>query len=167
MARTRSGRYGEEACSILTSYIFLRERLRPYLHAAARETSRTGLPLMRPLLLEFPEDKRCWDVDDQFMFGPDLLVAPVLERHASNRSVYLPGGTGWTDAWSGAHEPGGAMVTRERSAGTDPAVPPRRGAARYRYLREGQLISTARVRCTWRGPRIEITACPPAEPETW
>ncbi len=107
--------YGEEACLILTSYIFLRERLRPYLHAAARETSRTGLPLMRPLLLEFPDDKSCWDVDDQFMFGPDLLVAPVLEQHAVSRSVYLPAGTGWTDAWSGASEPGGAVVTANAS----------------------------------------------------
>jgi alpha-D-xyloside xylohydrolase len=103
--------FGEEACSILTSYIFLRERLRPYLHAQAREASRTGIPVMRPLLLEFPQDKRCWDVDDEFMFGPDLLVAPVLEQHASGRSLYLPAGTEWTDAWTGAREPGGAVVT--------------------------------------------------------
>jgi len=103
--------FGEEACSILTSYIFLRERLRPYLHAQAKEASRTGTPVMRPLLLEFPEDEKCWDVDDQFMFGPDLLVAPVLEQHARERSVYLPAGTGWTDAWTGAYEPGGAVVT--------------------------------------------------------
>jgi alpha-D-xyloside xylohydrolase len=66
---------------------------------------------MRPLLLEFPQDKRCWDVDDEFMFGPDLLVAPVLEQHASGRSLYLPAGTEWTDAWTGAREPGGAVVT--------------------------------------------------------
>jgi alpha-D-xyloside xylohydrolase len=103
--------FGEEACLILTSYILLRERLRPYLHVQAKEASRTGIPVMRPLLLEFPNDERCWDVDDQFLFGPDLLVAPVLEQHASERSVYLPAGTDWTDVWTHAREPGGAVVT--------------------------------------------------------
>ena len=103
--------FGEEALSILTSYIFLRERLRPYLHAHAREASKTGIPIMRPLLLEFPDDQKCWDVDDQFMFGPDLLVAPVLEQHASDRCVYLPAGTDWTDAWTGARESGDAVVS--------------------------------------------------------
>jgi alpha-D-xyloside xylohydrolase len=103
--------FGEEACSILTSYILLRERLRPYLHVQAKEASRAGIPVMRPLLLEFPEDERCWDVDDQFLFGPDLLVAPVLEQRASERSVYLPAGTDWTDVWTQARQPGGAVVT--------------------------------------------------------
>ena len=69
------------------------------------------MPVMRPLLLDFPEDERCWDVDDQFLFGPDLLVAPVLEQHASERSVYFPAGTEWTDVWTRAREPGGAVVT--------------------------------------------------------
>ncbi len=69
------------------------------------------MPVMRPLLLGFPEDERCWEVGDQFMFGPDLLVAPVLEQHASERTVYLPAGTGWTEVWTRAHEPGGATVT--------------------------------------------------------
>jgi alpha-D-xyloside xylohydrolase len=68
---------------------------------------------MRPLLLEFSHDETCWDVDDQFMFGPDLLVAPVLEQGADDRSVYLPAGTKWTDAWTGASVPGGAVVTTD------------------------------------------------------
>ena len=105
--------FGEQAYSILRDYIFLRERLRPYLHFVARETSKTGVPIMRPLLLEFSHDETCWDVDDQFMFGPDLLVAPVLEQGADDRSVYLPAGTKWTDAWTGASMPGGAVVTTD------------------------------------------------------
>ena len=105
--------FGEEAYSVLRDYIFLRERLRPYLHAVARETSRTGVPIMRPLLVEFSDDETCWDVDDQFMFGPDLLVAPVLEQGADERSVYLPAGAKWADAWTGASVPGGAVVTAD------------------------------------------------------
>jgi alpha-D-xyloside xylohydrolase len=105
--------FGEQAYSVLRDYIFLRERLRPYLHSVARETSKTGVPIMRPLLLEFSHDERCWDVDDQFMFGPDLLVAPVLEQGADGRSVYLPAGAKWTDTWTGASVLGGAMVTAD------------------------------------------------------
>ena len=124
--------FGEEACSILTSYVFLRERLRPYLHAQAREVSRTGIPLMRPLLLQFPGDKECWDVDDEFMFGPDLLVAPVLEPHASERSVYLPAGTEWTDPWTGKRAPGGAVVTADAPLERIPL-----------FLRDGARLDTA------------------------
>jgi alpha-D-xyloside xylohydrolase len=112
--------FGEEAYSILRNYIFLRERLRPYLHAVARETSMTGIPIMRPLLLEFSGDERCWDVDDQFMFGPDLLVAPVTEQGARDRAVYLPAGVEWTDAWTGARVPGGVVVTADAPLGRIP-----------------------------------------------
>ena len=112
--------YGEQAYAILTNYIALRERLRPYLHAQAREASRSGMPVMRPLLLEFPEDEKCWEVDDQFMFGPKLLVAPVLEQHATDRSVYLPADTEWIDAWTGARESGGREVVTNAPLGRIP-----------------------------------------------
>ena len=57
---------------------------------------------MRPLFFDFPEDEGSVVVDDQFMFGPDLLVAPVLEtERAPRRELYLPAGTTWTDAWTG------------------------------------------------------------------
>jgi alpha-D-xyloside xylohydrolase len=124
--------FGEEAYSILTNYIMLRERLRPYLHAQARQASKTGMPIMRPLLLEFPEDKKCWEVDDQFMFGPDLLVAPVLEPHVIDRSVYLPAGTEWTDAWTGARESGGTDVITNAPLGQIPL-----------FLRDGAQIDIA------------------------
>ena len=103
--------FGEEAYAVLKDHILLRERLRPYLHSQAREASRTGVPIMRPLFVEFPEDPTSWEVDDQFMFGPDLLVAPVLEQGARERSVYLPTGAHWTNAWTGELSPSGKTAT--------------------------------------------------------
>lgn len=80
-------------------------RLFPYLDACARECSATGMPIMRALLLEFPSDPHCWTVSDQFMLGPSLLAAPVLERGARRRRVYLPEGT-WQE-WGTAQRHAG------------------------------------------------------------
>ena len=99
--------FGDEVLGILTEYLHMRERLRPYVHTQARQASLNGTPMMRPLLVEFPEDPGSWEVDDQFMFGPDILVAPVLEQGATERAVYLPAGARWTNAWTGEDvEPG-------------------------------------------------------------
>ncbi|MFG2040036.1 TIM-barrel domain-containing protein [Dactylosporangium sp. NPDC048998] len=99
--------YGEQTYAILVRFLRLRERLRPYLH----EQLRTGLPLLRPLLLEFPGDPAAWDADDAFLFGRDLLVAPVLEPGALQRAVYLPAGASWTHTDSGTTFEGGRHVT--------------------------------------------------------
>ena len=101
--------YGDEAYAILTATMRRRERLRPYLHAAL--AAAPDLPLMRPLLLEFPGDPHAWEIDDQFLFGPDLLVAPVTEAGARQRRVYLPSGAAWTHADSGERYDGGRYVT--------------------------------------------------------
>jgi alpha-D-xyloside xylohydrolase len=63
--------------------------------------SATGLPPMRALFLEFPEEAPAWEVDDQYMFGPDVLVAPVTREGERMRDVYLPVGASWLDAWTG------------------------------------------------------------------
>jgi alpha-D-xyloside xylohydrolase len=112
--------FGDEAYAIARDYILLRERLRPYLHEQARQTARSGVPIMRPLLVEFPEDEGSWGVDDQFMFGGDLLVAPVLEPGVRQRVVYLPPGVTWTDAWTGAPAPGGGAITASAPLGRVP-----------------------------------------------
>jgi alpha-D-xyloside xylohydrolase len=93
--------FGDDAYEILSEYLHMRERLRPYVHAQARQASATGTPIMRPLLVEFPADAGSWEVDDQFMFGPDILVAPVLAQGARERDVYLPAGARWSNAWTG------------------------------------------------------------------
>ncbi len=68
---------------------------------------------MRPLFFDFPDDERCISVDDEFLLGPDLLVAPVLTEGARSREVYFPCGTTWTDAWSGETFEGGQRIVAE------------------------------------------------------
>jgi len=102
--------FGDDVYEILTEYLHMRERLRPYVHAQARHASLTGTPMMRPLLVEFPADPGSWEVDDQFMFGPDILVAPVLEQGAIQRAVYLPAGARWSNAWTGEVVESGTKV---------------------------------------------------------
>ncbi|MCD9873394.1 glycoside hydrolase family 31 protein [Streptomyces guryensis] len=99
--------YGEQAYPILREHLLLRERLRPYLHELAETAHRTGAPPMRPLFFDFPEDLASWDVDDQFLLGPDLLVAPVTEAGARERTVHLPQGSDWVDAATGVEHRGG------------------------------------------------------------
>ncbi|MEV6212698.1 TIM-barrel domain-containing protein [Kitasatospora sp. NPDC051914] len=102
--------YGEQAYGILRDHLLLRERLRPYLRALSEEAHRTGTPPMRPLFLDFPEDRHAWDVDDQFLLGPDLLVAPVYRAGARTRQVYLPSGARWLDPAGGGVSEGGTTL---------------------------------------------------------
>jgi alpha-glucosidase (family GH31 glycosyl hydrolase) len=94
----------------------LRTQLYPYLAAADRSYRRTGLPIMRHLALAYPRDRRAVSSDDQFLFGPDLLAAPVLSEGATQRRVYLPRGR-WFDLWRSARyrtEDGGLSMGRAR-----------------------------------------------------
>lgn len=102
--------YGEEAFGILRDYVELRERMRPYISELMRVASLEGLPVMRPLFFEFPEDERGWTVGDEYMFGPDVLVAPVTVAGAVTREVYLPAGAEWIDYWTGERFSGGGTV---------------------------------------------------------
>ncbi|MBQ8160185.1 MAG: family 31 glucosidase [Clostridia bacterium] len=103
--------FGEENTPILESFLFLRERLRPYVRACMEAAHTDGAPVMRPLFYEFPEDGDAWKVQDCYLFGPDLLVAPVMEPGVSERQVYLPRGATWRDAFTGKTYPGGQTVT--------------------------------------------------------
>jgi alpha-D-xyloside xylohydrolase len=105
--------FGEEAYQIIKELLFLRERLRPYLEAQMQLASEQGIPPMRPLFFDFPQDNESAAIEDQFLCGPDLLVAPVLEAEARSRMVYLPAGAHWTDAWSGETYPGGRWLAAD------------------------------------------------------
>jgi alpha-glucosidase (family GH31 glycosyl hydrolase) len=71
-----------------------------------KEASETGIPAFRPLLLDYPNDPATWGRDDEFLFGSDLLVAPVLRAEITEREVYLPAGE-WYDFWTGERREGG------------------------------------------------------------
>jgi alpha-D-xyloside xylohydrolase len=103
--------YGEQAYHIMRDHLALRERLRPYLHELSRAAHESGAPVMRPLFFDFPEDERAWTVDEQYLLGPDLLVAPVTAAGVTERPVYLPSGSRWRDRATGELIEGGVSVT--------------------------------------------------------
>ena len=105
--------FGDENYEILKAFLFMRERLRPYIRECMKEASLIGAPIMRPMFYDFPEDKNCWDLKDQYMFGPDLIVAPVMEANTKSRRIYLPLSCNWIDAKSKITYPGGTTVTVE------------------------------------------------------
>jgi alpha-D-xyloside xylohydrolase len=105
--------FGEEAYGIIKELLMLRERLRPYIMEQMKRAHETGTPPMRPLFFDFYSDPRSYTIEDEFMFGPGLLVAPVLYEGARSRQVYLPDGSTWTDAWSGNSLNGGQWITAE------------------------------------------------------
>jgi alpha-D-xyloside xylohydrolase len=104
--------YGENAQKILTLYDRLRYRLLPYTYALAGRTTTEGYTPMRALAFDFRQDQKVLDINDQFMYGPSILVAPVTEAGASSRRVYLPSGADWYDFWTGEKSTGGHEVNR-------------------------------------------------------
>ena len=84
--------YGEETCNILKELILLRQRLKPYILKCAERTSETGEPIMRPMFIDFPGDEVCYKLWDQYMFGRDILFAPIVSYEQTEREVYLPEG---------------------------------------------------------------------------
>ena len=102
--------FGEEAYTILAHYLHLREALRPYLREVMRAAHTDGQPVMRGLFHEFPHDPAVWQIGDEYLLGPDILVAPVVEAGARERDVYLPRGVRWTDAATGVTHDGGVTI---------------------------------------------------------
>ncbi len=102
--------YGEEAAGIIRDWVRLRYRLLPYIYSVAADAVRTGLPVMRPLALEFPADPGSTATDLQFMLGPSLLVAPVLDE-SGEVSIVLPPGT-WHDYFTGERLKGPQRLER-------------------------------------------------------
>jgi len=119
---------------ICRKYLELRYRMLPYLYSAVRECAMTGIPIMRALWLHYPEDPIAVVRDDEYLWGRDLLVAPVVEKGATSRQVYLPPGS-WYDFWTGARIDGGREITREVDLSTMPL-----------YVRAGSILPLGPVK---------------------
>lgn len=104
---------------ICRKYLELRYRMLPYLYSAVRECSTTGMPVVRALWLHYPDDPVAVARDDEYLWGRDILVAPVCEMGATSRRVYLPRGD-WYDFWTGEKMTGGREITRAVDLGTMP-----------------------------------------------
>jgi alpha-D-xyloside xylohydrolase len=110
-APTEIWAYTGEVYEIGKKFLFLREYLRPYIAGLMKEAHEKGYPVIRPLFFDFPADENTWEVEDEFMFGPNYLVAPVLYEGMRERKLYLPAGQNWTNAWTGEQCKGGAVIT--------------------------------------------------------
>lgn len=102
--------YTDEVYEILKEYLEIREKMRPYITELMKEAHEKGTPVMRPLFYDFPEDPACWENEDAYMFGPKLLVAPIMEKEQRKRKVYLPQGAKWQNAWTEEILEGGQIV---------------------------------------------------------
>jgi alpha-glucosidase (family GH31 glycosyl hydrolase) len=91
--------FGPEIEELCRKYLRLRYRLLPYIYNAAHASCTAGIPIMRALVLDYPDDPNVLNLSDQYLFGPDILVAPIVAEGATERNVYLPDGI-WTDFWT-------------------------------------------------------------------
>jgi len=113
---------------ICKKYLELRYRMMPYLYSAVRECTKSGIPIMRSLWLHYPDDAAAVARGDEYLWGRDVLVAPVVEKAATERKLYLPRGA-WYDFWTGEKQEGGREVTRAVDLATIPL-----------YVRAGGII---------------------------
>jgi alpha-glucosidase len=119
---------------ICKQYLELRYRLMPYLYTAVRESCETGLPVMRAMWLHHPDDPAAVVRGDQYLYGRELLVAPVVEKGATSRTLYLPRGE-WYDFWTNEKHAGGGEITRAVDLATIPL-----------YVRAGAVIPSGPIR---------------------
>lgn len=103
--------YGEETYEICKKYMFLRERMKGYIAELMEDAHKKGAPVIRPLFFDFPADTKAWEVEDAYMFGPDVLVAPVMHDAVRSRTVYLPAGKKWTDLHTTMVYEGGQVIS--------------------------------------------------------
>ncbi|HKG80333.1 MAG TPA: TIM-barrel domain-containing protein, partial [Pyrinomonadaceae bacterium] len=140
----RFGKYYED---IIRKYLKLRYALLPFLYTTLEEAHRTGVPVFRPLLLNYQDDSNTYNLDDQFMIGEDLLVAPVLKPDVTRRLVYLPAGA-WYDYWSNKRYTGGTMISIEAPLDVVPL-----------FVRAGAIIPS--------GPSLNYIGEKPVDPITF
>ena len=140
-------RFGKYYEGIIRKYLKLRYALLPFLYTTLEEAHRTGVPLFRPLVLNYQNDASTYNLDDQFMVGDDLLVAPILRPDVTRRLVYLPAGT-WYDYWTNKKYVGGTMISVEAPLETVPM-----------FVRGGAIIPV--------GPALNYVGEKPVDPITF
>ncbi len=113
---------------ICKKYLELRYRLLPYLYSAVRESATTGVPIMRALWMHHADDPKAVAYGDEYLWGKDILVAPVYEKGATTRQIYLPKGA-WYDFWTNERHEGGREITRSVDLETLPL-----------YIRAGSIL---------------------------
>jgi alpha-glucosidase/alpha-D-xyloside xylohydrolase len=111
--------HNAEVEPICKKYLELRYSLLPYLYSAVHEGHETGMPIMRALWLHYPDDAKAIERGDEYLWGRDILVAPVTEKGATSRRVYLPQGD-WYDFWTEERHAGGREISREVDLATMP-----------------------------------------------
>jgi len=125
----------------------LRYRMLPYIYSLAGAVTRRDSTILRPLVMDFPEDKQARELVDEFMFGPAFLVAPITKFQERSRGVYLPSGAAWYDLWSGQKAQAGAIPNAAAPYDQIPV-----------FVRAGSIIPY--------GPDIQYTGEKPADPLT-
>jgi alpha-glucosidase len=140
----RFGKYYED---IIRRYLKLRYQLLPFLYTTLEEAHRTGVPLFRPLVLNYQDDPNTYNLDDEFMIGNDLLVAPVLKPDVTRRLVYLPKGA-WYDYWTNKKYAGETTISVDAPLETVPM-----------FVRGGAIIPT--------GPAMNFVSEKPDDPITF
>lgn len=139
--------HNDQVEPICRQYLELRYRLLPYNYTLVREAVDKGLPLMRTLWIHYPDDPEATQCGDEYLWGKDILVAPVVKKGATSRTIYLPAGV-WYDFWSNRREMGGQVIKRYVDLSTLPL-----------YVRAGAIIPF--------GPVIQYVDQPTTEPLTW
>lgn len=104
--------FGKDTTEIVKKYIKLRYKWLPYLYSLFHESSQTGVPIVRPLVMEYPEDETTFNISDQFLLGSNVMIAPILRPGTTHRSIYLPEGV-WYDYWTKESYQGGNYVLVE------------------------------------------------------
>jgi alpha-glucosidase len=139
----RFGKYYED---IIRRYLKLRYQLLPFLYTTLESAHRTGVPVFRPLMLNYQDDASTYNLDDEFMIGDDLLVAPIVKPDVTSRLVYLPKGI-WYDFWTNKKYDGGTMIRAEAPLETVPM-----------FVRGGAIIPM--------GPEMKYIGEKPVDPIT-
>jgi alpha-D-xyloside xylohydrolase len=138
-------RWDKPTQKILEKYIRLRYRMLPYIYSVSWQVTSDGGTMMRPLMMDFADDPQALGNGDQFLFGPTVMVCPVTQEGATNRSVYLPKPGDWYDFWTGKQESGGNRVTAAAPIETIPL-----------FVRAGTILPL--------GPVMQYVSEKPADP---